>query len=56
LTDDLASMFGGLSKVCVSDDYARDRRVLAEGVLFLMLGAVCSVTTTYILASAGFLL
>ncbi|HKT21024.1 MAG TPA: hypothetical protein VJR06_00165 [Nitrososphaerales archaeon] len=50
------SIFGGLLSVCVSDNYVKDKKLLAEGVLFLALGAVSSVVTTYILSSAGLLL
>ena len=53
---DPGSTFGGLIAGCFSDEYVReDRKALAEGVLFLILGAVCSVATTYALSLAGLL-
>lgn len=42
--------------VCVRDDFQKERKVLAEGVIFLALGAVSSVVTTYLLSLAGLLL
>jgi len=54
---DPGSTFGGLLAGCISDEYEkRDRKLLAEGVLLLLLGACCSVVTTYALSLAGFLL
>ncbi|MDG6953924.1 MAG: hypothetical protein JRN33_02930 [Nitrososphaerota archaeon] len=50
------SIFGGLLSVCVRDDFLREKRVLAEGIVFLALGAVSSVVTTYLLSLAGLLL
>ena len=51
---DPGSLFGGLLRVCIRDDYVReDGKMLAEGVLFVILGACSSVVTTYILSLAG---
>jgi hypothetical protein len=56
LSRDPASVFGGLFSVCIRDEYVKqDRKMIAEGVLCLILGAVSSVVTTYILSLAGFL-
>lgn len=53
---DPGSIFGGLLLGCISDHYAdQDPKVLAEGVLFLLLGAFSSVATTYLLSWAGIL-
>lgn len=53
---DPGTTFGGLMAGCISDEYEkRDRKLLAEGALFVLLGAVCSVATTYALSLAGFL-
>lgn len=49
-------MFGNLMSVCIRDDYAKEQKVLAEGVLLLLLGACTSVATTYLLSLAGVLL
>jgi len=54
LSRDPGSIFGGLFSVCIRDDYVKpDRKVVAEGVLCLILGAVSSVVTTYVLSIAG---
>ena len=54
LSQDPGSIFGGLLAGCIRDDYVKqERRILAEGVLFLVLGAFSSVATTYILSLAG---
>ncbi|HYA56392.1 MAG TPA: hypothetical protein VED22_06290 [Nitrososphaerales archaeon] len=53
---DPGSIFGGLFSVCIRDEYAKtDRKMLAEGVLCLILGMVSSVVTTYVLSLAGVL-
>ena len=49
-------MFGGLFGVCVSDEYVKERKLLVDGVLFVIFGLGCSFATTYILSAAGFLL
>jgi hypothetical protein len=54
LSRDPGSIFGGLFMACIRDEYVKeDRKMVAEGVLFLILGAVSSVVTTYILSLAG---
>jgi hypothetical protein len=54
LPQDPGSTFGGLLAGCISDDYVKEeRRVITEGVLFLILGACSSVATTYLLSLAG---
>jgi len=56
LTRDPGSLFGGLFSVCIRDDYVKeDRKIMAEGVLFLIFGALSSVATTYLLSLAGIL-
>ena len=50
------AIFGGLMAVCISENRVEERKVLAEGALFLILGAVSSVVTTYALSAAGLLL
>jgi hypothetical protein len=56
LSRDPGSIFGGLFSVCIRDDHFKeDRKLAAEGVLFLILGAVSSVVTTYLLSLAGIL-
>ena len=51
------AIFGSLLARCIRDDYAEeDSKKVAEGVAFLVLGAVCSVLTTYFLSMAGLLL
>jgi hypothetical protein len=56
LSRDPGSIFGGLFSVCIRDDYIKeDRKMVAEGVLCLILGAVSSVVTTYLLSLAGIL-
>ena len=53
---DPGSIFGGLLAACIRDDYVKeDRKMIAEGVVFLILGALSSVLTTYILSLAGIL-
>lgn len=54
LSQDPGSTFGGLLAGCISDDYVKEqRRILTEGVLFLILGAASSVATAYLLSLAG---
>ena len=54
MSRDPGSIFGGLFSVCIRDEYAdQDRKMVAEGVLCLILGAVSSVVTTYVLSLAG---
>jgi len=56
LPQDPGSTFGGLLAGCIRDDYLKeDRRMVTEGVLFVILGACSSVFTTYILSLAGIL-
>jgi len=56
MTPDPTSIFGGLLRSCIRDDYvSTDSKFLAEGVLFLALGAFSSVATTYVLSLAGVL-
>jgi hypothetical protein len=56
MSQDPSSTFGGLLAGCISDAYQKqDRKTLAEGVLFMILGAACSVITTYVLSLAGVL-
>jgi len=53
---DPGTIFGALLRGCISDRYAdEDPKILAEGVLFLLLGAFSSVATTYVLSLAGIL-
>ena len=54
---DPGSVFGGLLARCIRDDYLKeDSKIANEGMLFLVLGAVSSVVTTYLLSMAGILL
>jgi hypothetical protein len=56
LSSDPGSIFGGLFSVCIRDEYVKqDRKLVAEGVLCMILGAVSSVVTTYVLSLAGIL-
>jgi len=56
LSRDPGSIFGGLFSVCIRDDHFKeDRKLVAEGVLCLVVGALSSVVTTYILSLAGIL-
>jgi hypothetical protein len=53
---DPGTIFGGLLAACIRDDYVKeDKKVWAEGVLFVVLGACSSVITTYFLSLAGIL-
>lgn len=50
MPQDPASTFGKLLAGCISDEYLKiDRKTLAEGAVFLILGALSSVVTTYAL-------
>lgn len=53
---DPGSLFGNLLSVCIRDEYAKEPKVLVQGVLLLLLGACSSVVTTYVLTLAGILL
>ena len=46
------SEFGALMNVCVSDEYRRDRGVVRDGAVFIILGLASSVLTTYLLSLA----
>ena len=55
MAPDPMSTFGGLLAGCISDEYAKpEKRVLAEGAVLMILGACCSVATTYLLSMVGF--
>jgi hypothetical protein len=56
LPKDPGELFGRLLSVCISDSYVKERKLLAEGVFFALLGIVSSFVTTYVLSAAGFLL
>lgn len=57
MTSDPGAIFGNLIGRCISDNYLDDKKhALSEGVVFLVLGAVCSAVTTYVLAFSGTLL
>jgi hypothetical protein len=57
LPPDPGSIFGGLLAGCIRDEYLKDEnKIVAEGALFLLLGAVSSVVTAYLLSVAGILL
>ena len=54
---DPGSIFGGLLAGCISDAYLKqDKKVLAEEAVFLIIGALSSVVTTYALSVARVLL
>ena len=54
---DPGAIFGGLLAGCIRDDYVKYKdKAAVEGVLFLLLGVMSSVVTTYILSWAGILL
>ena len=54
MPQDPNSTFGSLLAGCISDAYQKkDRKTLAEGVLLMILGAVCSAVTAYALSLAG---
>ena len=56
MPQDPGAIFGGLLGACISDAYEKpDRKTVAEGVIFLLLGACCSAATTYLLSMAGVL-
>ncbi len=56
MSGDPGSIFGRLFSVCIRDRYLKeDWGLMAEGVIFLILGAVSSVLTTYALSLAGIL-
>jgi hypothetical protein len=57
LPPDPGSIFGGLLAGCIRDDYLKDdNRFVAESALFLVLGAVSSLVTTYLLSAVGVML
>ena len=56
MTPDPGSIFGGLFSVCIRDNYVReDRKTMAEGVLFVILGLLSGAASTYFLSLAGIL-
>jgi len=52
---DPLSMFGGLMRSCIRDDYEKDRGVVVESVVVMILGIASSVLTTYLLSTLGVL-
>ena len=56
LPQDPMSLFGSLLTSCVSDDYQKERRLMFEGALVMVLGVASSVATAYLLSAAGVLL
>ena len=53
---DPGSIFGGLFSVCIRDDYVKeDRKIMAEGVVFVILGLLSGAVSTYFLSLAGVL-
>jgi len=57
LPQDPGSIFGGLLAGCIRDDYLKDdNRFVAESAFFLVLGAVSSIVTTYLLSVVGIML
>jgi hypothetical protein len=51
---DPGKIFGNLLAGCISEVYNdQDKKTQAEAVVFVILGATCSVATTYILSFAG---
>jgi len=55
MANDPLSIFGGLMRSCIRDDYAEDKKVLREGFVVMVLGIASSMVTTYILATLGIL-
>jgi hypothetical protein len=56
LPRDPGSTFGGLLAACIKDDYnTEDRKMVAESVFFIILGACSSLATGYLLSLAGIL-
>jgi hypothetical protein len=54
---DPVSIFGALLAGCISDVYLKqEKKVLAEEAVFLIIGALSSVATTYALAVTRVLL
>jgi len=57
LPQDPGSIFGGLLAGCIRDDYLKDdNRFVAESAFFLVLGAVSSIVTTYLLSAVRIML
>jgi hypothetical protein len=55
MPQDPSAIFGGLMRACIRDEYTReDKRVLAEGAVFLILGVCASFATTLLLSWAGY--
>ena len=51
------AIFGSLLTKCIREDhFDDDTKKVAEGVAVMMLGAFCSVLTTYLLSMSGLLL
>ena len=56
MVPDPLTMFGGLLRSCIREDSdADDKKILKEGVAFLLLGSATSLVTTYVVASLGLL-
>ncbi len=53
---DPGAIFGGLMRGCISDSYLKkDKGVILESALSLILGIASSIVTTYVLAAVGLL-
>ena len=55
MSNDPLSIFGGLMRICIRDDYAEDKKFLREGFVVMALGIASSLATTYFLAMLGIL-
>jgi hypothetical protein len=53
LTPDPITLFGGLLGRCIRDSFAKERSVLLEDGIFLIVGAFSSFATVYLLSLAG---
>jgi hypothetical protein len=54
LSEEPSSVFAGLSRGCIRDEYVSDDNMVRDGVLFTFLGVACSVLTVYVLSVLGF--
>jgi hypothetical protein len=53
MAPDPSSIFGGLYRACIRDEYVADEKVGREGAILVILGIGSSVLTAYALSLVG---
>jgi hypothetical protein len=54
MSEEPSSIFAGLFRACIRDEYVSDDNMVRDSVLFTVLGVGCSILTVYFLSALGF--